>query len=166
VRSTCTTRFTRSTLWLPALLLLSACVSFPPYQPAPEDAFLVERTDVQNPREKSDASGAFALSVDHVDISNRDRVRIPNPLGTGRDIVALKLSPGKHRIAAQACESGWAVNCGKAYLEITALAGHYYGIYSKISKANDYMDMWVVEMRSGETVAGPVRVRGLTKRYF
>lgn len=146
--------------------LLSGCVSFASYQPGPEDIFLVERLDLQNDRNAPDASAAVVVSLDNVEVKPQDRVRLSGVLEEDRDVLALKLSEGEHKIVARVCESGWAAHCGRAYLTLTASRGHYYGLLSTLSKTRDYIEVWVIDLRSGETVVNPLRVHGLTKSYF
>ncbi len=71
------------------------------------------------------------------------------------------VEPGLHKVHIMICETGLTRKCADAILSLDAKMGHRYLVAGKVSLRKDFADIWIEDMGSGDTVAGPLRVSGL-----
>lgn len=143
--------------------LVFACATPSDYKPQAMDAFLIDDTDQTTDATDADSSMVLVERVDGKAVTVEDRLRIIGVGAGERGVLALKLSEGTHSLHVKICETGLWVYCSKAYLKLEAKRGHYYRLNAKMSKRNKYADVWVVDLKSGDIVIKPIRVRGFTR---
>jgi hypothetical protein len=78
---------------------------------------------------------------------------------------AIVIEQGSHKIHIMVCEFDMLFDkCAEAILSLEAEVGHRYLVGGGVSKSNEFADIWIDDMGSGEKVAGPLRVNGLYRR--
>ncbi len=145
-----------------AAALLSACASMQSYSPLPSDAFLVDDRQLLSTANDSDASTVAVTGIDDTRTPPQ-RLRIEGAAPGGGDLAALRLVPGEHSLKLQVCEAGFWTYCGTAYVQLEAKPGHYYRVYSSMSKTGGYIEVWIDELHSARSVVRRMRFTGLTR---